>query len=222
MELYQIVKDELKLKQFIDWLPDLENDETYYVALFARKKYSSEVKSDKCQLKRFTSTKKYLIDKIYQLEIPVGRYKTNGEGITQDSLALYINPNPRSFVRATKQSLKVFADLITKDYSNYNPHQEVMSEIQKAKSRTVYFDFDFDNVEFDILKFDFINHDCLHIVKTKGGFHLLVEVDKIDKQYSKSWYNDISKMKNVDVRGDNLLPVIGCTQGNFIPHFIEI
>lgn len=224
MDLYKIVQDEQALINFINWLPDLEDGETYYCALFARKKYCSSniVKSDKSQLKRFTSKKEYLIDKIYQLEIPIGRYKSCDVGIPQESLALYITPSPRSLEKAAKQSLKNFADLITKQYDGYNPHQEVMNEIQKACGRKIFMDFDFDGCDYNVdLNFSFINDDCINVVKTRGGFHLLVELSKIQSQYSKCWYQSMMKMKGVDVRGDNLLPVPGCCQGGFVPQLIK-
>ncbi len=80
---YSILKDEKALRDFIAWLPDLEPNETFFVALFARKKYApeSELKADKAQLKAFTSDKEYLFDKIRQLECPVGSYTSRGNGV---------------------------------------------------------------------------------------------------------------------------------------------
>ena len=79
---YTIIKDETLLHNFIQWLPDLEAHETYYVALFARSKYSktlaTNLSGDKAQLKRFTSNKELLFDKIKQLECEVGAYKLKG------------------------------------------------------------------------------------------------------------------------------------------------
>ncbi len=99
-----------------------------------------------------------------------------------------------------------------------------MSEIHAACSRKVYFDLDFDHVDLNetIEKIKgFINEDCVKVLKTYGGFHVLIEFGKIGKQFEKTWYKNISSIEGVDIKGDNLIPVPGCTQGGFIPHFIS-
>lgn len=86
-------------------------------------------------------------------------------------------------------------------------------------------DFDFDNVSIDDiypLLNGKINNDCLNFLETRGGFHLLIELAKIDPIYTKNWYNTITSLRGVDVRGDNLIPVPFCTQGGFCPKFIKI
>ena len=223
---YTIITDENKLKEFISWLPELKNGETYYYCLFGRNKYdtTSTLKADKQQLKRGTSNKEFLFEKIKQLEINVGSYYQKHNPIPQEALALYITPNPRSYEKAAKESLKKFADLVTKPYNGYNPHQEVLSQIQVACSRKIYFDLDFDYTTIDEMKpliEDKINKECLTYIQTRGGFHLLVEIEKIGKEYIKNWYNNLTILPNCDVRGDNLLPVVGCYQGGFTPKLIK-
>ncbi|MEM7163785.1 MAG: hypothetical protein AAF487_15260, partial [Bacteroidota bacterium] len=150
MNNYEIIADEEQLNQFIDWLPDLKENEKYYVCLFARKKYSEDprIKADKAQLKRFTSNKDRLVDKIRQLEIPVGYWKLKETEAPQNALALYISVNPRSMKKATEMMGKRCWDLIKSE--KYNLHAEAMTCIQKSKSRTCYVDFDIDDKAIEI------------------------------------------------------------------------
>jgi hypothetical protein len=222
---YKIIADEAILIDFINWLPELKNNECYYVTLFARNKYAkdSELKSDKQQLKRLTSNKEFLFDKIKQMECEIGSYKQKGLPIPQEALALYITLNPRNYEVAARESAIDLVRLITNEYNGYNPHQVVLTNIQKACGTKKYFDIDFDNVEIDAVKSvieESINNDSLTYLKTRGGFHLLIELDKIKNEYKKSWYKNITSMEGDDVRGDNLIPVPGCFQGMFIPHFV--
>lgn len=234
---YEIIKDEKSLREFIDWLPELGKGETYYYCLFSRSKYDSTntLKSDKQQLKRGTSNKEYLFDKIKQLEVEIGCYKQKDVPVPIDSLALYISPNPRSLVKATKKVMKKFIDLILEEYSGYNPHAEILSAIQTSCGRKIFYDFDFDGVKFSEMKdkiLSCVNPECLNFIETRGGFHLLVEFSKISKEYKKNWYNNITSLKGVDVRtkfdsnkdgddnskeDDGIMPCPGCCQGGFVP-----
>ncbi len=226
---YSIIKDEAALQSFIQWLPELALNETFYCSLFARNKYCnglSHVASDKAQLKRFTANKKTLLYKIRQLECPIGSYYASKNlDIPQEALALYISLNPRNMEKATRSGLIKFANLLATTYNGYNPHQEIMSEIQKQSSRKVYCDFDFDNVAWVDKRDEVLSHinpEALTVLKTRGGFHLLVKFENIAKEYQKSWYMNIRGIDGVDISKDIMIPVVGCTQGNFVPHFIPV
>lgn len=227
MSHYQIIKDLGLLENFVQWLPELQEHEIFYVALFARKKYCAEIKNiktDKAQCKRFTAVTKRLIEKIRQLECPLDSYSIRGITIPQEALALYISVNPRDLREATKNGLIKLAHLITQGYNGYNPHQEIMSEIHKACSRKVWFDFDFDGVEIDATLGHVsrvLNMDCVRVLKTHSGFHLLVNLKGIRDEFSKTWYQAMNQLEGIDVRGDNLIPVAGCVQGGFIPYFVQ-
>lgn len=227
MQNYKIIIDQAELKKFTSWLPELLSNEVFYFVLLARSKYTKEmnIQSGQTQLKRFTSNKEHLISKIKQLECELGSYTHKGNPIPQEALALYINPNPRDLEKATRNSLIKFAHLITKPYTGYNPHTEVMSEIQTAHSRKIWIDFDFDGVEVDevlqkIKDEDIINLSCLTILKTRGGFHLLVQNQMIVDKYTKTWYQKIANLPGVDMKGDGLMSVPGCYQGGFSPYLI--
>ncbi len=220
---YEIIKDKEALLEFIGWLPDLKANEKYYCTLFSRKKYSknSKLKSDKAQLRRFLTDKERMVNKIKQLEIKKNEYVLFGEQIEEESLALYINPNPRSLIKATYDSIIELTKLLRDEKRSYYPHAEVMSCIQRSVGRKIFLDFDIDYKPFDPRKLDeFINRDCVDILETRGGYHILVRVKEIKQKFKSKFYNGIKSL-NVDQTGDQLIPVPGCTQGGFIPKFVK-
>ena len=226
---YQIIADENKLQEFVNWLPELRENEKYYLALFARKKYSEEhIKThDKTQLKRFTSNKERLVDKIKQLEIPIGYWKLKESAAPQDALALYIAPNPRCMKKATEMMGKRCWDLIKSE--NYNLHAEALSCIQKSKSRTCFVDFDIDDKSVNLDKkwlLEEIGEENYSILETRGGYHLLINPEQATnfRQQNfddKNWYQKIKQKFPVDQSGDQLIPVVGAFQGGFIPKFVK-
>lgn len=232
---YQIIKDEKLLKEFIDWLPDLNPEEKYYLCLFARNKYCKElthIKSDKAQLKRFVSDKERMFNKIQQLEIEVGRYKQKDVEVPETALALYITPNPRNMHKATINTMVKLAQGIRDSNICMNPHQEALSEVQKAKSRTVYVDFDFDfpedkkyaeslTVGIKARIKDIVNPEAVHLLRTRGGIHALVKPELVALEKKNSFYRHMKDIGEADQTGDQLIPVPGVTQGGFVPHFIN-
>lgn len=244
MEIYQIIKDEERLVEFINWLPDLQENETFYLSLFCRKKYVPQegfVKSnDKTQLKRFTANKQNMIDKIRQLEIPVGRYKLKEVVAPQEGLVLYIMPNPRCMKKATLEMGKKCWDLHISN--GFNLHQEAMSCIQRSKSYGFVIDFDIDTKDVDLKLLDDIflpmqnskfPNKPYSILETKGGYHILV-YPQMATAYKRAWnaqssvqtpldwYSQITETFPVDQSADQMLPVPGCVQSDFIPKFITV
>lgn len=221
---YKIIQDESKLQRFLDMLPETTPDERFYLSLFSRKKYwdsddPNRIPADKGQIKRVLASKLLIWDKLKQMEVEVGAYKFNNIPIPQNTLAVYITPNPRSMRLATRKSLVKFAELIANDNTGYNPYQEVLSQVQVSKSRAIWMDFDFDTEKQPDIS-GLVNPEAVTWVKTRSGFHLLIELSKIENKYKKTWHQGIVKL-GCDVRGtDELLPIPGCCQGGFIPHII--
>ncbi|WP_196893702.1 hypothetical protein [Aureivirga marina] len=227
---YKIIADEKELINFINWLPELEENEKYYISLFSRKKYCDEVlkSSDKTQLRRFVSNKEMLFHKIKQLEIPYGAWKLkSGEDVPQESLALYITVNPRNMKKATEMLGRKCWDLMKSE--NFNVHAEALSCIQKSKSRSCFIDFDIDDKNIDLDK-NWLNQEIgennYTILETRGGFHLLIQPEKAsvyrkENFGNKNWFQQIQKKFPVDQSGDQLIPVPGTFQGGFIPKFVN-
>jgi len=224
MGTYSIVKDEVQLRRFIDWLPDLTENEKFYCSLFARKKYCPELikSNDKTQLKRFVSDKERLIQKLYVLEVKEGGYFLKGrQQVPQEALVTYINPNPRNMRTATFDSISKLAHMLKTNNRGFNPHAEVLSCIQRAKSRTVYVDFDFDFKDDKIISqcVDIVGKDALTVIETRGGYHIMVE-PKLALN-TKNWYKSIMRL-DCDQAGDQMTPIVGCIQGGFVPRFIDL
>lgn len=224
---YKIIQDEKILRDFIDWLPILDEKEKYYLCLFARSKYCKQlvhIKSDKAQLKRFVSNKERMFEKIKQLEIEEGCYLQRDVKIPLEALALYITVNPRDMWKASVNTMVKLANAIRDQNILMNPHQEALSEIQKAKSRTCYIDFDFDgdNIPTKDELQDIVNKEAITLLRTRGGIHILVDPKKVDIKYKNTFYQKLSKIEGVDQTGDQMIPVPGCSQGGFIPKFIEL
>lgn len=226
MSNYKIIADEEIFDDFIQWLPDLGPTETYYFQLFGRKKYNDgvQIKSGQQSLNRFVCSKERIKDKVRQLEVPLGVYKNRELELSQNSLVLYVTPNPRCHQKAAVQLIKELANRITRPYDGYNTHQLAITEVHRACGTKHFIDFDFDNVEYETLKdkiADSINEEATTVLKTRGGFHLLVRLNQVDKKYLKSWHPNLTAL-GADVKGDNLIPCPGTFQGGFIPHFIKL
>jgi len=231
--MYKIITDQTELEYFVNnILPDLKENECYYVCLFARNKYCkalTHIKSDKAQLKRFTTNKENLIQKLKQLECPIGSYMQKETPVPQEALAVYISINPRHFIKAAHKSLITLSTLIANGATGYNPHQHVMSNIQKSIGRKVYTDFDFDFTEssFDdpirrLLGYirGCVNDEAVTCIQTRGGCHILVKHELIDSKYKSTWYNSITQNCPDNV-GDTLIPIPGCYQGGFTPKILK-
>ncbi len=219
---YRIIEDESALINFIEWLPELVINETYYLSLFARKKYFNKLikSNDKTQLKRITSNKERMLEKIRQLEIKVGNYQLKETPAPQESLVLYIHPNPRNMKKATFRLLRKCTDLIEADAEGFNLIAEALSAIQKSKSKTHFVDFDLDDKNVNLSPInDILPKHAFEILETRGGYHILVKPNLAPKT---KWHQQIREVFEVDVTGDQMIPVPGCVQGGFVPKFIRI
>lgn len=146
-------------------------------------------------------------------------------------MALYITINPRSFTKANTASVRKLLDLALQPYNGFHPHQEVMSEIQKAKSRSEFVSFDFDcskeifiNALYDMK--NIINQGALQVVETRGGFHAIVKPKLVEEPFKKKWYQQMRGLlseysSDNDNAGDIMLPIPGTYQGGFTPKFLK-
>lgn len=223
---YQIITDEPALKSFIEWLPELSPNEKFYMCLFSRKKYCRDapwIKSDKTQMKRFLTDKSRMLDKIKQLECPIGAFSYDGKAIPQESLALYITPNPRDMWKAVPRSIKALATVIECSGKNSNPHQEVMSEIHRTCGQKVFIDFDIDSKDREIIKqaVNLVDGKC-ELLETRGGYHLMIKTKDAKAGFSeKLWYKKLTALADVSADPNSMIALPGTWQGGFTPRFVD-
>jgi len=228
---YNVIRDKEKLIDFIKWLPDLKRGETYYLALHSRDRWAKTFKSDTI-LRRIFCTKKNMYNEIEKLEVKLGAYKMlmgnswKDDDIekTDESLILFIAINPRCLKKAKINIGKELFDNMDND--ELNILNTVVSEIYRSIPDRTYYQLDYvgnTEEEIRVLLTKNINMDCVKIIQTKSGYHVLIEFDLIKKKYLHTWYNSI--VLNLEVEADNydayqnelLLPVPGTTHGGFCP-----
>jgi hypothetical protein len=230
---YQTIVDIEEFNKFIEWLPELTPDETFYYSLLARDKYVrgtgiGTMNSDKHQCARFVSCKERLALKIGQTECPKGSYGIKNVIVPQEALASYITVNPRSHKKAAKLMLKRMADVVADNEPSPNVYQESLTALHKSISRKIFTDIDFDvasRVDMKVILKEvkqIINEDAVTVLSTRGGFHLLVKLDVVDQKYVKTWYKNIASLPGVDIVGDNMIPVPGTYQGGFTPYMLPL
>ena len=221
---YKIIIDEIELDRFISILPELNDNEVYYMSLFGRHKYCPAFPNmrDDSQLARFIARKSEIKEKILRLESPEGSYIREELIVPQESMALYISMNPRNLDKANRELLCTLARRIAEGDTNFSPISLATTEIHRAVDRKFFVDFDFDHISYeehaDKIAAILPDRDSYHILKTRGGLHLLVVLDKVKNTPNKKWHQGLSALTACDVRGSNTLtPVAGCCQGGFMP-----
>ena len=220
---YQIIKDEKAFDDFLNFLPAIFDTEVYYLSLFGRHKYCHDFPNvrDDAQLARFTSSREHIKEKVLRLHSPIGSYKRDGLPVPEEAMALYIGLNPKSLVKANSNMLIELATRIVDGRLSFNPISLASSEIHTATGRKLFVDFDFDDADPQYYTENIqrtLPEGSYRIIKTRGGFHLIVILDKV--RNVKDWYNIIKDFPGCDVKGSNVLtPVPGCVQGGFVPFF---
>jgi len=225
---YLTIADEDELKRFIEWLPELVADETFYYSLLARNKYVRDsgigtLNSDKHQCSRFVTNKERMFMKIQQTETPVGSYGIKEIKVPQASLASYISINPRSHKKAARYMLKRMADVVADNEPQPNVYQESLTALHKSMSRKIFTDIDFDVEDGNIYPLvhelkKILNKEAVDILHTRGGFHAIIRLDAIEQKYVKSWYRNMQTLPGVDIVGDNMIPIPGTYQGGWTPY----
>jgi len=215
-----VLIDEKLTQEFLSLLETNEND-ICFISIALRRKYYPELEKEKVFLHRFISKKKHLINDLKNLP---SQFFYKGQPVPNDALVVWFKINHRSLKKATRDAMKVLTDNLYSDKVE-NPLEVTLNALQEACDKVKYQSFDYDvtneNVETTLEQiYVAVNQDATFVVKTKNGFHLIVDVTKIDKEH-KNYYNNLVKIKGIDQKGDINVPLAGCVQGGYIPHILK-
>lgn len=198
-----MIVDRDEFNKFLTILPEVIDDEVYFLSLSARQKYLNTEERIYYGLGRTEmfartivqskETFNYAIRKMYN----VLEYKTTKTGlrIPEKATVAYININPSSMLRAftmLKQEMEQEVFEITraslaKKEPNFSGirhlERRLMNCIQKARGRKIFMDIDFDTKHFELIEeFKEKAIENIHIIQTHGGFHALINVDAFNKK----------------------------------------
>lgn len=250
---YKLIHNQEELQKFVDFLPELNPNEGYFLILIARKKWFPESGiASAHKLRRETVGRKdKIIPTIKQWQIEEGGYDSNGTPIDIKNLGVYIGFNPKNQHKACFELINQCLEAIKSNKENINVKSMANDVIQGSNGTKNFMDIDVDIKEgedyIEIKKYieSVINKGYLKLIKTNGGFHCLVELKKevihfcggseysseiidttkqLDFSPHKDWY---MKLKNhpfkseLNIMSNDLIPVVGCNQGVFIPHFFN-
>ena len=218
---YKIIRDKNKLNSFIETLPDLYSGETYFIRLITRSKYVKSISVD-TDIRFLTTNKENIIQSIKQLECEIGSYY----GLNENEIGVYLSPNPRSQSKVIK-NMFLLSNNVIGNYRGQDPIAMLSHVYRTTNSRHIYYDIDFDgcDVEDTLIKVKtFINKDCVRILHTKGGIHLIIKYGDIDVKKHPNWFNNIISLPHYDslCMLDNNIPIPGCSQFGFIPYFTDL
>ncbi len=243
MESYNFIKDEKELKRFHSLMPQLKENECYYIMIGARRKYLSESEKDVYNMNGTDMIRRVLVRKneyenfrrkILEFCVPRGAYcDKNGRAIPEHAFTIYMTENPRDMKKA---SVSVISKLAEKLYMNHdtNLHEFVLSEIHKSPSKKTFMDFDIDPKDDDDLMemFDDVK-SCLGEsetinVATKTGMHVMLNKETLDPKIKHSFYQHIQQLNysgkykgDIEILSDGMIPIPGTSQGGGCPFIIN-
>ena len=81
-----------------------------------------------------------------KLEVELGSYEIDGVKINQESLVLYMTPNPRDMHKAGLKTIKELVNFVADNRTIFNPHAISLNQIQTSGVK-YFFDIDIDVYE---------------------------------------------------------------------------
>ncbi len=211
MIIENLICDINQYQRFINLLPELENDQVYFLSLSARNKYLSKEQRDfyclgrtemfcRKTAKSKDQIEKRLMEMAFELQ-----YKRTGSGklFPKEALVVYFNINPSS-MRAAYNSFRAIMNncewetaqaLLGGRHPSYEPYlkmnRRLMNCIQKERAYRYFVDIDIDTgsapTETIVKSVHFNKLLQKGIgVKTKSGYHILFKVGDMSREINES------------------------------------
>lgn len=226
---YQLINDMEALQSYVDTLPNLAIGEKYYVQLLARQKYNNDRNiPSSLKLQDSFVKKEVIIDMVKSWELPYGSYTTKkGDVVDNDSLVVYISPNPKSTSKAYINLLENSSSILV---NNKNLLREAntcyFNSISKKTYKIVDIDLEHQEDLDEIVAYckSVLNESCLRVIRTRSGIHLLIELSKTPKT---QWHKEIMQINSKfnikeinEITPYGMTPLVGTIQGGVVPKFI--
>lgn len=210
-KMHSLIQDQEQFNLFVDILPDLIRDEVYFLSLSARNKYLTEEERIEFDLGRTEMFSRQIAFDKEGISLAMDRMRAdldvrrtrNGSLIPEKCLVAYMNIHPSSTVKA----YRAFSSQMDRHYEEafmgtlngstasdmWIPFRRMstnlMNHIQKSASRKLMVDIDIDGEDLldssrlveDVTNFLTEHEVPYHIVKTQGGYHVLVRTEYLGK-----------------------------------------
>lgn len=225
---YKLIHDRAELQKFVNFLPELNPNEGYFIILIARRKWNPDADIPSAlKLRRETVQKDKIIQTIEHWECRLGTYTNRGVEINNDNLGVYIGFNPKNQYQACFELINQCLENIKSNKQNINIKSMANDVIQGSNGTKNFIDVDVDLKDGeslqDIIPFieSIIHPDSLTYIKTSGGFHCLVNLS--DMKGNSTWYQRIKAhtfKSDLNIMSNDLVPIVGCNQGKYVPYFL--
>lgn len=244
-----MIIDRKQYENFLNILPDLQDDEVYFISLSARNKYLTAEEREDYTLGRTEMFARTIIREKKDFDYAMEKLKStliykhtkNGKNIPEKALVTYVNVNPSSMIKAyelfigemNKELFQVYQSEKNSKQTNYQGFirldRKLMNSIQKSKSRRYFIDIDFDVNDIQVVN-DFCKQlkDTIHyIISTHGGWHILIKKDTISEgvrldELVKYAHNSVKQSNGEVIFNKNqMVPVPGTEQAGTLVKLIN-
>lgn len=204
----RVVADPAIISDFVSHLPDLGDNELYFLSLSARNKYLSEAEREHFSLGRTEMFSRQIAMDRDGIALALNRMKgdleskrtRNGREIPNRSLVVYMNIHAMSSLKAystfveemNRHQTETLHALLNGNTPNLTAflrmQTRLMNHIQKATGSKKFVDIDIDAPQItandirDVISGQLQENGIKHLViRSRGGYHIMVETADLKK-----------------------------------------